>query len=91
MPRLSLEERYEIVILATMRNEVGEKINSYGKVAGIMGVSKSTVHSIEEKYNNDEELVDRPRSGHPRVLTQGQKDAILRRVTNHLFHSSEKE
>jgi transposase len=87
MPRLSLEERYEIAILATMVNEFGEKINSYGSVAVRMGVSKSTVYSIAGKYNNGEELVDRPRSGRPRVLTQGQKDAILRRVRNHPFQS----
>jgi transposase len=78
MPRLSLEERYEVAILATLRDENDEIINSYGDVARLMQVSRSTVFRIVTKYNDGEELVDRPRSGRPRILSEGEKRTIMR-------------
>ena len=74
---LSIEQRTEVAILATLRDELGNLLYSYSQVGARVGITKQAVSYIVRKYRNGESLEDAPRSGRPPILNNNKKIELL--------------
>lgn len=77
---LSIEQRTEVAILATLRDELGNLLYSYSQVGTRVGITKQAVSYIVRKYRNGESLEDAPRSGRPPILNNKKKNAVINKV-----------
>lgn len=63
---------------------------SYSEIANEFGRSKGTIHNVIKRWENDNSLQERPRSGRPNVLSDRDKRALLNDVrSNPAIHIRE--
>ena len=84
---LSLEQRYQVAILATVTNPNGSRIYSYRQIARVIGCGKSTVARWAVRYRNGQLLENNDRSGRPRILSAEDIRDLVREVDANPFQT----
>lgn len=83
--RLPVHKRVEAGYRMSHRSETGEKVT---EISEDLGISRSALYSLENKYAEDPSMADKPRGGRPAKVDERLERRIIREIHRDPFQSS---